>query len=77
MMRDPPWLDPLSCAGVNFSSPSTRCPLAARWYGGGAAHPAQTDDDDVVTHSSYLLIRAISGSTTGSACTVAANRVPR
>ena len=38
---------------------------------GSASHAAEPDDDDVVSHLRYLLIRAISGSTTGSACTTA------
>ena len=78
-------------------------PAGSEVIGGGAAHPAEPDDDHVVTHKSfpllacalvspllacalvspllacevYLLIRAISGSTTGSECTLAAYRVPR
>ena len=29
-IRDPPWLEPWSCAGPNRSRPSTRAPRAAR-----------------------------------------------
>ncbi len=72
-MRDPPWLDPLLWAGRELLQPEHALPAGREMVGGGAAHAAEADHDDVVSpcRLRYLLIRAISGSTTGSACTVA------
>ena len=56
MIREPPWLEPRSCAGPNLSSPSTRCPARGEVVGGGAAHAAEPDHDHVVggSHASVL-----------------------
>ena len=49
MIREPPWLEPWSCAGVNFSRPEHPLAPGGQVVGGGAAHPAEPDDDDVVS----------------------------
>jgi hypothetical protein len=48
MIRDSPWLEPRSCAGVNCSSPSTRWPRAARCA--AAALPIPPSPSTITSH---------------------------
>ena len=80
----------LVVGGGELLQPEHPLPALGQVIRRGTAHATEPDDDNVVTHvlliaapfcssraSAHRLILAISGSTTGSACTVAPNRVPR